>query len=266
MEPERQDYEQQMQLIAAVAKDLRDPAGVILLTRDSLQKSMLPYLPAAIQTKTQLFLDCIQKNVARIERVSMNLTDLARCAGGELRPRWQPVCLTDVCSQICEQARLLRNGKGINCNLPKQEVIVLMDEYFFDRILLNLLSNAMNACPNGKISVDLKTTSQEVLLVVTDNGPGLSSERLCHPFTPVYRSETAGTKLGLHLCEIFATQLNATLCAENMPRGGARFILRIPNHVAAQETAFFAADTSNATQLRQQYISAEFSEFEKMPE
>ena len=254
---------QQMELIAAVAKDMRDPAAVILLAKDSLQKNALPYVPQQMQEKVQFSLDCIQKNVNRIERVSMNLTDLARSVCGELRPRWQPVCLSEACSQICEQARLFRSGKGISCNLPKQPVVSLMDEYFFDRILLNLLSNAMNACPDGKISVDLKVSVQEILLVVTDNGPGLPSDRLQQPFAPVYRSETAQTKLGLHLCSVLANQMNAVLCAENMPMGGARFILKIPVRSDGQETAFFAADSKQSMQMRRRCVSVEFAGFEK---
>lgn len=263
-EQQHRELHKQMTMVTAVAYDLRDPAAVILVAKDALEKLVISQLSEKEQKKAQTPLKYIEKSVDRLERISMNLLDISRCSTGAMEPHWEAVCVSQVCQEVCKEAKELRQGRNIVCTLPKNPVMIQTDSYFFDRILLNLLSNAMVACPEGKISVDLKEYPEEVVLVVKDNGPGMDPERLKSPFAPVYRTEDSSAKLGLYVSDLLAKQMQATLIAENMPKGGARFILRIPIMPNKGQQAFFAPSFRQGQQARKRYIKAEFSLFDGM--
>ena len=253
----------QMKMVTAVAYDLRDPATVILMAKDALEKLVIAQLPEKDQKKAQGPLRYIEKSVNRLERISMNLLDISRSSTGELKPHWESVCISAACKELCEEASAMRQGKNIVCSVPKHPVVIQTDCYFFDRILLNLLSNAMTACPEGKIWVELKEYSNEVVLVVKDSGPGLDAHRLQSPFAPVYRTEDSSMRLGLYISDLLAKQMYATLSAENMPKGGARFVLRIPVEEQGGQQAF-CAPVRQEQQTRKRYVEAEFSLFDPM--
>ncbi len=256
-EQEREN-QRRLKMAAAVSYDLRDQTAVILAAKDSLQRIISEYMQDSGQQKAAVALQYIEQSVHRLERINMNLQDISRCQAGQLVPAWQPVCISEVCRQLCDQAALFAQGRNLRCRLPKKAVIVQTDPYFFDRIVLNLLTNAMQACPEGGITVTLKADAGWVLLAVDDQGPGLSAERLAAPFEPVYRSQTSCGKLGLYVSSLLAEQLGGSLAAENLPTGGARFVLRLPVRDGQGQQAFFAPDAMQE-QYRQKRVRAEFS-------
>ena len=256
-EREREN-QQRLKMAAAVSCDLRDQAAVILAAKDSLQRVIGEYMQDPGQQKAAAALQYIEQSVHRLERINMNLQDSSRCAAGQLIPAWQPVCLSEACRQLCEQAALFAQGQNLRCRLPKKAVIVPSDPYFFDRILLNLLTNAMQACPEGNITVTLKSDAGWVLVAVDDQGPGLPPQRLAAPFEPVYRSQTSCGQLGLYVSHLLAEQLGGSLQAENLPAGGARLVLRLPVRDELGQQAFFAPDAMQE-QYRQKRMRAEFS-------
>lgn len=259
MDEERaRENQQSLKMADAVSGDLRDQAAVILAARDSLQRLMEEYMPDAGRKRAAVALRYIEQSVQRLERINMNFQDIARHMAGQLAPAWQPVCLSDACRELCEQASLFAAEGNVRCRLPKKPVVIPSDPYFFDRILLNLLSNALQACPEGAVTITLKADAGWVLLAVDDQGPGLPPERLADPFAPVYRSQVSGSKLGLYVSQLLAEQLAGSLTAENLPAGGARFVLRLPVRQQMAQQAFFAPDAMQR-QYRLRRIRAEFS-------
>lgn len=217
-------------------------------------------LPAGVRKQAGQPLYFITRSVQKMERISMNLMDISRCSSGALRPRWEALCLSDVCSQLCEEARArLSPGQTLRVRLPHQPVVLHTDPYFFDRILLNLLSNAICFCRQGAITVILKPADGGVVLVVEDEGPGLSPERLADPFAPEMRCQDGGARLGLYICQLLAAGLGGTLAVENMPRKGARFVLRLPEPALEGGQELHGASPAFQEQHRARRVQAEFS-------
>lgn len=245
---------------AAAAHDLRELCAVILAAHDLLERQCISQLSAPARKQAGQPLDFITRSVRKMERISMNLMDVSRCSNGTLQPRWEALCLSDVCSQLCEEARArLAPGQTLRVRLPRQPLVLQTDPYFFDRILLNLLSNAICFCRQGAITVTLKPADGGAVLVVEDEGPGLSPERLADPFAPEMRGRDGGARLGLYICQLLTTGLGGTLTAENMPRQGARFVLRLPEPALEGVHDLRGSDPALQNQYRAKRVQAEFS-------
>lgn len=245
---------------AAAAHDLRELCAVILAAHDLLERQYLSQLPAPAQKQAGQPLRFITRSVQKMERISMNLMDVSRCSNGTLRPHWEALCLSDVCSELCEEARArLAPGQTLRLRLPHQPVVMQSDPYFFDRILLNLLSNAICFCRQGAITVTLKPADGGAVLVVEDEGPGLSPERLADPFVPEMRGRDGGARLGLYICHLLAAGLGGSISAENMPRQGARFVVHLPEPALEGAQDLRGMDGPLQRQYRAKRVQAEFS-------
>ena len=152
-DPQLQKY---LMATAAAAHDLRELCAVILAAHDLLERQSVSQLSEPARKQAGQPLQFIARSVQKMERISMNLMDVSRCSSGTLQPRWEALCVSDVCSQLCEEARArLAPGQTLRVRLPRQPIVLQTDPYFFDRILLNLLSNAICFCRQGAITVIL---------------------------------------------------------------------------------------------------------------
>ncbi len=245
---------------AAAAHDLRELCAVILAAHDLLERQCIVQVSASARKQAEQPLQFIARSVQKMERISMNLMDVSRCSSGTLQPRWEALCLSDVCSQLCEEARArLAPVQTLRVRLPRQPIVLHTGPYFFDRILLNLLSNAICFCRQGVITVILKPADDGVVLVVEDEGPGLPPDRLADPFAPEMRDWDGGARLGLYICQLLATGLGGTLTVENMPRQGARFVLRLPEPALEGVQELHETDPMLQNQHRAKQVQAEFS-------
>jgi signal transduction histidine kinase len=93
----------------------------------------------------------------------------------------------------------------------------------------NLLSNAIAYSPfNGQITLTWQVFQTEVLIKISDNGPGLSPEDLRSIGTPFYSRRPGGTGLGLAIAKQFILEHQGSLWADNLPEGGAQFCITLP--------------------------------------
>jgi signal transduction histidine kinase len=98
-------------------------------------------------------------------------------------------------------------------------------------ILSNLVVNAIEAMPEGgAVSVRVARDREQVLLTVSDDGPGVAAEAKTEVFQPFFTTKPSGTGLGLAIVERRALELGGTVsCESPVAHGrGARFIVRLP--------------------------------------
>ena len=121
--------------------------------------------------------------------------------------------------------------KGIEVHLKTSAdtCVVPLDRRLFGRALRNLLENALRASGDGgRIDVALDKSPEEVVLTVSDRGPGVTDETLAHMFDPYFSADSGGTGLGLPISRGIIEQHHGTLTAENRPGGGLRATIRLP--------------------------------------
>ena len=93
----------------------------------------------------------------------------------------------------------------------------------------NLLSNAIAFSPfSGQITITWQTFQTEVLIKISDNGPGFSDEDLRLMGTPFYSRRPGGTGLGLAIAKQIILEHHGSLWADNLPAGGAQFYITLP--------------------------------------
>jgi signal transduction histidine kinase len=102
------------------------------------------------------------------------------------------------------------------------------------RVLVNLLDNAARYA-SSRVEIAVEHDGDDVLFVVTDDGPGIDAEDLPHVFEPLFRADrtrnsaTGGAGLGLAIVDRLTAAQEATVTASTAPTGGARFAVRYPN-------------------------------------
>ena len=118
-------------------------------------------------------------------------------------------------------------------SIPEDMPPVTVDAVQVQRILVNLLENALKFSPEGtQVTVRGTKTRKEAILRVIDQGRGVPEEELEHVFEPFYRGAPAqdqtGTGLGLAIARGFAEANGGRLWAESRPGQGAVFALALP--------------------------------------
>ncbi len=119
-------------------------------------------------------------------------------------------------------------------DLAPDPLVISADPVQVQQVILNLLLNALDAVqdePRARRKVVLSTRAdagQRVLLMVRDSGPGIPTDRLEAIFDPFYSTKKHGMGLGLAICRSITRTYGGTLVAENVPDGGAQFVLSLP--------------------------------------
>jgi len=128
----------------------------------------------------------------------------------------------------------------LDSEVPAEALTVLAAGQDLERIVLNLIGNAVKVLPEGgRVRVRVERDRGEptrATVTVEDDGPGIPSEVLPRLFQPFSTSKpgAGGTGLGLFVSRAAARRLGGDLFAKNMPEGGARFTLWLPLAGAAE--------------------------------
>ena len=116
---------------------------------------------------------------------------------------------------------------------------MLADTGQLKQVVLNLAINALHAMEgreNSALTIEVQTGSDQIVLVVDDNGPGIAPENLGRIFDPFFTTKGAdrGTGLGLSICFSIVRQFGGEIRVESQLGAGARFLVTLP---VAPETA-----------------------------
>ena len=125
---------------------------------------------------------------------------------------------------------------GVSTNSDSSTVAVKADMRRVERIMRNLLSNALDHCDGTPIEIQIKTTETEVAVGVRDFGTGLDESSLIRVFDRFWRADPSrarvrgGTGLGLSIALEDARLHNGELDAWGRPGKGAHFVLTLPRN------------------------------------
>jgi signal transduction histidine kinase len=173
----------------------------------------------------------MQRQIARLERLTNDLSELNRIETGELVLDRRPANLRELLSELCEdvqervtEARFVITGS---------DVTALIDPPRAQQIFTNLLDNAWkHGGGTGDIAVDVGRENGQAVVRVSDHGPGIPPqelERIFHRFYRVDRSRSQpGTGLGLAIAKHLVALHGGTIRAYNREGGGATFEVRLP--------------------------------------
>lgn len=205
-------------LCAGVAHEINGPLGIILgyakvIRRQGLDEEAL----GAIETEAK-----------HCQRIVEALLDTSR----HERPTSEPLDLGALASDGVERLRAMGRVGARRIDIERADApSVTGDEAKLRQVILNLLTNAVEATPEGgHIEVSVARDSEHVTLAVEDEGPGLSTEAREHLFEPFFSTKEHGTGLGLAISRAIVEAHGGELRFGSSKAGGARveMLLRRP--------------------------------------
>jgi two-component system sensor histidine kinase KdpD len=121
---------------------------------------------------------------------------------------------------------------SINPNMP----LVKVDKILLEQIIYNLLNNAcLYTKANSNIKVTATNYADILQIIIEDNGDGFPNDEIEKVFDKFYRlkhTKAGGTGLGLSIAKGFTEVMKGNISLQNVPTGGARFMIEIPCEVS----------------------------------
>jgi len=211
------------QLAATIAHEIGTPLNSV-----SVHLQLLARSPGLTEQDRQRLVT-IDGQIRRLVRTVQERLALTR---GEAH-RLEPTNLNELVRGIIDLTAPVLAVKGIACSfspdggLPK----VRVDGHQIQQVLLNLLTNAVDAMPSGgSLRVETGVTGRMALLRTADSGPGILPEARQRIFEPFFttKEQGKGTGLGLAICRQIVEAHRGTIEEIDTPGGGATFEVRLP--------------------------------------
>ena len=214
-------------LLNAVSHDLRGPLAAATAAVSSLRSTEVDWTAS----DREELLDTAEQSLDLLADLIANLLDMSRLQAGAL-----PVALRPVALGALAPATLLRPGldtRRVAIELPPDLPDVLADPAFLERVLANLVGNALHySPPESQVSVTAGAIEERVELRVIDHGPGIPPENRSQVFTPFQRlgdrDNSTGVGLGLALSLGLTEAMAGTLTIDDTPGGGLTMVLSLP--------------------------------------
>ncbi len=213
------------QLTASVAHELNNALNIVLGYSQLLSRGF------SKESRDYGDLKKIEKNAKQCQRIVAGLLDYTRSVAGERS-------VEDVNRHLEEVLRLVEHRMSLDGIEIVREFSpglapVMMDANEMKQVYLNLLNNAAQAMgKNGRVTVTTARSEDEdgVMVSISDTGPGIPPEIMDKISAPLFTTTEAGqgTGLGVNVRREIVRKHGGTLEAENIPEGGARFIIRLP--------------------------------------
>ena len=215
-----------------VSHEFRTPLTLMLgPVEELLSRTRTDLSPTA---KAQL--ELVNRNGTRLLRLVNTLLDFSRIEAGRMQAIYQP---TDLAGFTIELASVFRSatekaGLRLELDCPKLPEPVFVDRGMWEKIVLNLISNAFKFTFEGTIAVSLRKVENKVELRVRDTGVGIPPQELPRLFDRFHRIENTrsrtheGSGIGLALVQELVKFHGGSARAESAPGKGSTFIVTLP--------------------------------------
>ncbi len=207
------------QLAGSVGHELRNPLGVINNSIYIL-KANLP----AENEKAIEYANMIASQVQRSNKIISDLLNFARDPLADKTNLKVPDLIDLVLAHFPPPENVTietRTSQG----LPE----IYVDQQQIEQVIINILNNACQAMPQGgKISISSVEKKQDILISITDNGPGIDAKDKRKLFTPLFTTKARGIGLGLAVSKKFIEANGGRIDVQSKPGQGSTFTIVLP--------------------------------------
>jgi len=236
-----------------VSHEFRTPLTLMLgPLEDALASGELP-------TKERERLDTAHRNSLRLLKLVNSLLDFSRIEAGRAQASYAPTDLADLTTNVASNFRSICERAGLEfvVDCPPLGEPVYVDRDMWEKIVLNLLSNAFKFTFEGEIAVRLRIVDSHAELSIRDTGAGVPARELPRLFERFHRIEGQksrtyeGSGIGLALVQELVKFHGGAIHAESLEGEGTRFIVNIPlgrSHLAQERIG--VADSGSPTAVR----------------
>jgi two-component system sensor histidine kinase MtrB len=229
----------QRRFVSDVSHELRTPLTTVRMAADVLHEARTDFDPATARSA-----ELLQNQLDRFESLLVDLLEISRYDAGAAVLDAEPVDVRDVVRRVVDAAEPLaeRRHTEIRLHLPERRCVVEADPRRIERVLRNLVVNAIEHGEGRPVDVRVASDGRAVAVGVRDHGVGLRPGEASLVFNRFWRADparartTGGTGLGLAIALEDTRLHGGWLQAWGQPGDGAHFRLTLPRRVDGELT------------------------------
>jgi PAS domain S-box-containing protein len=215
--------------ISIVSHELKTPVALIKGYASTLRRDDARWDKHVIQDS----LAVIEDEADRLTRMIEDLLDASRLQAGGMSLTYTDVALPAVAQRLAERFRTQTKKHTLKVDFPADYPVILADETRIEQVLSNLISNAIKYAPKGEINLSGQVRPEQVIVCISDEGPGIDPHDMPHIFDRFYRAEgavrkTKGAGLGLYLARAIVEAHGGRMWVDLKPGSGARICFSLP--------------------------------------
>jgi PAS domain S-box-containing protein len=225
-----------------ISHEFRTPLTLILDPVDQLRGR------TELDEATREELDTVWRNGLRLTKLVNSLLDFSRIEAGRTQANFVPVDLAAVTAELASVFRsaVERAGLTLAVDCPPLEDPVYIDRDMWEKVILNLLSNALKFTFDGTIAIGLRGEENQAVVTVADSGIGVAAAEIPRLFERFHRIENVrarsneGSGIGLALVKELVDLHGGSITATSVEGEGTTFTIRLPlgaAHVSAERVS-----------------------------
>ena len=220
-----------------ISHEFRTPLTLILgVVDDMLAKTEPELRDSSLRDSRHEELSVVRRNGVRLLKLVNALLDFSAVEAGRVRATYRPTDLAAFTKELASSFRSIMEKAQLTFRVESRTLPepVYVDSEMWERIVLNLLSNAFKYTLQGEVVVELSCVENCAQLTVKDSGIGIQTEELPRIFQRFHRVEDArgrtheGTGIGLALVQELVKLHGGSIRAESVPSKGTTFVVSIP--------------------------------------
>lgn len=267
---EAREYDKlKTEFFANISHEFRTPLSVIMATLQLFKLTIKKDCLDCSQTEKFInFFYTIRQNCYRLTRLINNLIDITRIDSNFYAISLQNNNIVKIIENIVLSISEYVENKGLTIDLTKEadEIITACDPDKIERIILNLISNAIKFnSEGGKIKIEISRVNDNIQISVIDTGIGIPPDKLnmiFERFRQIDKSLTRsneGSGIGLSLVKSLVEMHDGKICVESKYGNGSKFIITLPwKQVTDKESHEVGYDKKREVQIEK--IHVEFSD------
>lgn len=225
----RQAEEMKSTFISIISHELKTPVALIKGYVSTLRLEDANWDPEIIKDS----LEVIEEEADRLTGLIENLLDATRLQAGAMILKRSDLPLPDLARRIGKRMQIQTSRHKIVVNFPENFPVILADEIRIEQVLTNLISNSIKYAPGGEIRITGQVRADNVMVCVSDEGPGIAPEDIPHIFDRFYRApemarQTKGAGLGLYLTRAIIEAHDGRIWVDTVPGTGTRICFTLP--------------------------------------
>jgi two-component system sensor histidine kinase KdpD len=222
----------QTALLNSISHDLRTPLVSITGALSSLSNDQV----TLNESDRRSLIETASEEADRLNQLVGNLLDMTRLESGAMHLKPDAADLQDLIGSSLEELGSSLDNRTVTVDVPDDLPLVQMDFVLIERVLVNVIDNALKYSPS-ETPIEIKATMAGAFIEISvaDRGPGIPQEDLNRIFDKFYRvqrpNNVSGTGLGLAICKGIVDAHGGFISAENRPGGGAIITIALPVEV-----------------------------------
>ncbi len=215
--------------VSIISHELRTPVALIKGYVSTLRREDANWDRKVVQESLAI----IEEEADRLASLIDDLLEASRLQAGGLKPNLSDVSLPVLARRLAERFQTQTDHHTIVVDFPENFPTILADEKRIGQVLSNLLSNAIKYAPGGEIRISGQARPEQVIITVSDEGPGIDPADIPYIFDRFYRSEraarqTKGAGLGLYLAKAIVEAHGGRIWVDPRSDSGAQICFSLP--------------------------------------